>query len=91
MTDAGAETLRADDCAGFKADDGDGHHLQNRSSADVTLLEIGTRLPGDGGYYSDIDMMAPAGGKPAQYCHRDGARPTRSRSAADHSSRQGRT
>ena len=47
VTDAGAETLRASDCAGFKADDGDGdgHHLQNRSSPDVTLLEIGTRLP----------------------------------------------
>ena len=72
VTDASAEILRAGDCAGFKADDSDGHHLQNRSSADVTLLEIGTRLPGDGAYYSDIDMMAPAGGKPAQYCHRDG-------------------
>lgn len=72
VTDAGAETLRTGDCAGFKAGDGDGHHLQNRSNADATFLEMGTRLPGDGAYYSDIDMIAPPGAKPAQYCHRDG-------------------
>jgi len=72
VTDAGPETLRAGDCAGFKAGDGDGHHLQNRSNADVTFLEMGTRLPGDGAHYSDIDMTAPPGGQPAQYCHRDG-------------------
>jgi len=70
VTNAGAEILRAGDCAGFKAGDEDGHHLQNRSNADVTFLEIGTRLPGDGAYYSDIDMMIPASSK--EYCHRDG-------------------
>ena len=36
------------------------------------VLEIGTRIAGDTAYYSDIDMMAPAGGKPAVYTHRDG-------------------
>jgi uncharacterized cupin superfamily protein len=71
-TDAGDEILRAGDAAGFKAGDTDGHCLQNRSDADVTLLEIGTRLAEDGAWYSDIDMQAPAGGQPAQYCHRDG-------------------
>ena len=71
-TDAGDEILRAGDAAGFKAGDTDGHCLQNRSNADVTLLEIGTRLADDGAWYSDIDMQAPAGGQPAQYCHRDG-------------------
>jgi len=70
VTNAGAEILRAGDCAGFKAGDEDGHHLQNRSNADVTFLEVGTRLPGDGAYYCDIDMMLPSSGK--QYCHRDG-------------------
>src|SRR6266704_2421080 len=29
-------------------------------------------LSGDIGYYSDIDMVAPADGKPAVYTHRDG-------------------
>jgi uncharacterized cupin superfamily protein len=48
VTGAGDEILRAGNCAGFKAGDGDGHHLQNRSNADVRLLEIGTRLAGDG-------------------------------------------
>jgi uncharacterized cupin superfamily protein len=72
VTDAGSEILRAGDCAGFKAGDGDGHHLQNRSNADATFLEMGTRLPGDGAHYSDIDMIVPPDGKPAQYCHRDG-------------------
>ena len=70
VTNAGAETLRAGDCAGFKAGDDDGHHLQNRSNADVTFLEIGTRLPADGTNYSDIDMTIPASSK--EYCHRDG-------------------
>ena len=70
VTNAGAEILRAGDCAGFKAGDEDGHHLQNHSNADVTFLEMGTRLPGDGAYYSDIDMMMPPNAK--LYCHRDG-------------------
>ena len=72
VTDAGEETLRAGDAAGFPANDLDGHCLQNRSGADATVLEIGTRLPSDAAYYPDIDMVAPAGGKPAAYTHRDG-------------------
>ena len=32
VTDAGEEILKAGDCAGFKAGDKDGHHLQNRSN-----------------------------------------------------------
>jgi uncharacterized cupin superfamily protein len=72
VTDAGEETLRAGDAAGFKANDGDGHCLQNRGTADALVLEIGTRVPGDSAHYSDIDMVAPAGGKPARYTRRDG-------------------
>lgn len=72
VTDAGDELLRAGDAAGFKAGDTDGHCLQNRSDADAYVLEIGTRVAEDAGHYSEIDMMAPAGGKPAEYTHRDG-------------------
>jgi uncharacterized cupin superfamily protein len=72
VTDGGAEVLRAGDCAGFPAKDTDGHCLQNRSGKDAEVLEIGTRVPGDSAYYSEIDMVAPAGGKPARYTHRDG-------------------
>ena len=67
-TDAGEEVLRAGDAAGFKADDGDGHHLQNRSSADAVVLEIGTRTPGSKAYYPEADMVASGGG----YTRRDG-------------------
>ncbi|HTZ34619.1 MAG TPA: cupin domain-containing protein [Stellaceae bacterium] len=70
VTDAGDELLRAGDCAGFKANDGDGHCLQNRSGADATVLEIGTRAAGgDTAYYPECDMVAVPGGS---YTRRDG-------------------
>lgn len=72
VTDSGAEVLRAGDCAGFPANEPDGHCLQNRSDQDAVVLEVGTRVPGSDAHYSDIDMMAPSGGKPARYIHRDG-------------------
>ena len=72
VTDGEEEILHAGDAAGFKARETNGHCLQNRSAADATVLEIGSRVPDDTGYYSDIDMVAPAGGKPALYTHRDG-------------------
>jgi uncharacterized cupin superfamily protein len=71
VTDAGEEILKAGDCAGFKAGDKDGHHLQNRSSADAVLLEVGTRTSNDGGQYSDIDMAFQMGG-PTMYTRKDG-------------------
>ncbi len=72
VTDGGEEILRAGDAAGFKAGDANGHCLQNRSAAEARILEIGTRVSGDGAFYSDIDMIAPPGAKPAMYAHRDG-------------------
>ena len=72
VTDDGAEVLRVGDCGGFKANDPNGHCLQNRSAQDAEILEVGTRLADDMAFYSDIDMVAPAGGKPAPYTHRDG-------------------
>ena len=72
VTNTGAETLHAGDCAGFKAGDEDGHHLQNRSDADATFIEMGTRPPGDGAFYSDIDMKVSAEEPPGTYRHRDG-------------------
>ena len=72
VSDAGEEVLRAGDCAGFPANDRDGHCLQNRSGQDAAVLEIGSRVTGSVAYYPDIDMVAPAGGKPTAYTHRDG-------------------
>jgi uncharacterized cupin superfamily protein len=68
VTDAGPEILRPGDCAGFKANDPDGHCLRNLSDTDALVLEIGTRIPGDGAVYSDIDMLAQGNG----YTRKDG-------------------
>lgn len=71
VTDAGEEVLKPGDCAGFKAGDKDGHHLQNRGPAEALLLEIGTRVAEDGGEYPDIDMAFKVGA-PAMYTRKDG-------------------
>lgn len=73
ITDDGEEVLRRGDAAEFKAGDSNGHHLQNRSHGEAIILEVGTRVPGDGAHYPDIDLVHPAGGKPAMYTHRDGS------------------
>jgi uncharacterized cupin superfamily protein len=72
VTDDGEETLRPGDCAGFKAGEPNGHHIQNRSDAELVLLEVGARAkPGeDAGTYPDIDLVLPKGAK--GYEHRDG-------------------
>ncbi len=73
VSDEGEEELRAGDAAGFRAADANGHTLQNRTAAEVLLLEIGTRdATQDATTYPDIDLRAPAGGKPAIFTHRDG-------------------
>lgn len=71
VTDAGEELLKAGDCAGFKAGDADGHHLQNRSGADVLLLEVGSRKGAeDHTDYPGIDLVFPK--SQGGFHHRDG-------------------
>lgn len=71
VTDAGEEVLRPGDCAGFKAGEPDGHHVQNRSGAEAVLLEMGSRRPAeDGAEYPDIDLRVKAGTR--DYSHKDG-------------------
>ena len=54
-----AETvLLAGECAVFPKGTGNGHHLQNRSSALAVYLEVGSRNPNDLTTCSDIDMMS---------------------------------
>ncbi len=79
VTGAGEEVLRAGDCAGFKAGEADGHCLQNRTNAEVVLLEIGSRNPeGDAVDYPDIDLTIRAGTR--AFLHKDGTPyPPRSR------------
>ena len=68
VTDDGDEILKAGDCAGFKAGDKNGHCLQNRSGADATVLEIGSRIRGESAYYPDSDLMTLG----SRYLHNDG-------------------
>jgi uncharacterized cupin superfamily protein len=73
VTNAGETPLRPGMCAGFKAGSGDAHHLINRSSRDVTYLEIGDRDPGDTVIYPDEDIgraLTPNGER--VFVHRDG-------------------
>jgi uncharacterized cupin superfamily protein len=71
VTDAGEETLRAGDSAGFKAGVPDGHHLQNRSQRDALLLEIGSRRPEEEEViYPGIDLKLPRGVR--AFTHSDG-------------------
>jgi uncharacterized cupin superfamily protein len=72
VTDDGEVVLGPGDCAGFPAGQPNGHHLQNRSSKDALLLEVGGRAPGaDAAVYSDADLDLPAGAE--GYLHKDGA------------------
>jgi len=71
VSDSGEEVLRAGDCAGFKAGDENGHHLQNRTGQEAVVLEIGTRLPDqDEVLYPGIDLRLPKG-RPG-FAHNDG-------------------
>jgi uncharacterized cupin superfamily protein len=68
VTNSGEEVLKPGDCAGFKAGDGDGHHLQNRSDREAVILEVGTNTPADVTEYPDIDLRAVGSG----FVHKDG-------------------
>lgn len=68
VTNTGEEVLKPGDCAGFKAGDADGHHLQNRSDRDAVILEVGTNTPGDITEYPDIDLRAIE----SSFVHKDG-------------------
>lgn len=72
VTDEGEEILRRGDAAGFKAGDTNGHCLRNLSHDEALVLEIGTRTADDSAHYPEVDLVAPAGGKPAVFTHRDG-------------------
>jgi len=73
VTNDGEQTLRAGDSAGFKCGVADGHQLQNRSSRDAVVLEIGTRRPEEDDVdYPDIDLRAPRGRN--GFTHKNGTR-----------------
>lgn len=68
VDDAGEHRMGPGDCASFPKNDGNGHHLQNRSERPCVFVVIGagTELGGD---YPDIDMRFTADGT---YVRKDG-------------------
>ncbi|MFT3671798.1 cupin domain-containing protein [Aestuariivirga sp.] len=73
VDDAGEHLLTPGMCAGFKAGNGNGHCLQNRTDKKAVYLEVGSRKEGERAHYSDIDMMAvPEGGK-YKFVRKDGS------------------
>lgn len=72
IDDDGEQVLKVGDCAAFKANDANGHHLVNKSDRPAMVLEIGTRTPGDTDhcYYPDVDLVWD--GPQGSYTHRDG-------------------
>ena len=58
VDDAGEHLLTTGMCAGFKAGNGNGHCLQNRTGKRAAYLEVGSRKQAEVAHYSDIDMMA---------------------------------
>jgi uncharacterized cupin superfamily protein len=73
ITDAGETQLKPGMCAGFKAGSGDAHHLHNRTSSEVVILEVGDRSAGDSVQYPDDDVVAVYGdGGKWRYTKKDG-------------------
>jgi len=50
--------LRPGDCVGFKAGDGIGHQIVNRSGDSASYLEIGDRSIGDAAVFPEDDLQA---------------------------------
>ena len=72
VTDSGETPMKAGDCAGFRAGNGDAHHLVNKSGRDVLYLEIGDRTPGETVTYPDDDIEAALHDGKWRFQHKDG-------------------
>ncbi len=72
ICDSGEEVLQPGMAAGFRAGDADGHHLVNRTNADVVYLEIGDRTDGDSANYPDDDLIAKATDNGWIFTHKNG-------------------
>lgn len=71
--DDGEHIMTSGMCAGFKANNGNGHCLKNLTDKPAVYLEVGTRAKTETGYYSDIDMMFVSDGKNNRFLHKDGS------------------
>ncbi|MFW2542319.1 cupin domain-containing protein [Primorskyibacter sp. 2E107] len=73
LVDGHGETeMHPGDCAAFPANDQNGHHMVNRSSADGAFLVIGTRTATETAWYSDVDMKVEVQDGDMYFTRRDG-------------------
>lgn len=72
ITEAGEILLEPGMCAGFKAAQGGGNQLVNRSDALVVYLEVGDRTSGDSVTYPDDDIEAYSEGGDWRFRHKNG-------------------
>lgn len=75
VDDDGEHVMRAGDCASFPKGDGNGHVLQNRSTAACVFVAVGVNAATVGKaesdcHYPDIDMHLPGGGR---FVRKDGS------------------
>jgi uncharacterized cupin superfamily protein len=56
IEDGGEVSLKAGDCAGFRANVANGHCIVNRSDREVLLLEVGARAKAERAHYPDDDL-----------------------------------
>ncbi len=73
IVDDGETLLTPGDCCAFPANDGNGHHIVNKSDADGAFVVIGTRTPTETGWYSDIDMKVAVADGRFTFTRRDGS------------------
>jgi uncharacterized cupin superfamily protein len=73
-TDAGDTVMRLGMCAGFRAGVRDAHHFVNRSDKPARMLVLGTRMPGDGCFYPDDDLMWVKTEEGGHAVHKNGTR-----------------
>jgi uncharacterized cupin superfamily protein len=68
----GETVLKPGDAAGFKANNGIGHHLINRSDRNAVYLEVGTRSKYERVDYPEADLKVVRDDKGMRYTHKNG-------------------
>ncbi len=71
--DTGDHLLTPGMCAGFKANNGNGHCLKNLTDRPVQYLEVGTRGANEVAWYTDIDMKVIVENCRNTYKRKDGS------------------
>ncbi len=68
----GETVLKPGDAAGFKANNGIGHQLINRSDHNAVYLEVGMRSKYERVDYPDVDLKVVRDDKGMRYTHKNG-------------------